>query len=80
MSMSFLDACKEIGTFLLAVLLAPFVLGMWVFGDWWDRRLKDLRNRKKKHRALTALVLFLTAPLFVFWPLAWLGTKFVEDF
>ena len=77
--MSFLDACKEIGVFLLAVILAPFVLGMWVFGEWWEGLLKKILETKKR-RVLNAVLLVLTAPLFIFWPFAWLGTKVVEDF
>ena len=77
--MSFLDACKEIGVFLLAVILAPFVLGMWCFGEWWEGLLKNIL-KTKKHRVLNAVLLVLTAPLFIFWPFAWLGTKVVEDF
>ncbi len=77
--MSFLDALKEIGKFLLAVILAPFVLGMWCFGEWWEGILKKIL-KKKKRRVLNAVLLGITAPLFIFWPLAWLGSKFIEDY
>jgi hypothetical protein len=76
--MSFLDACKEIAKFLLAIILAPFVLGMWTFGEWWSEMVKKRKKRQYRHIRWTLIV--LTAPLFIFYPLAWLGTKFVEDF
>ncbi len=75
--MTFLDAAKEILKFIAAIILAPFVLGMWCFSDWWEKLLK---MKKKERRWYHRVLLVVTAPLFIFWPLSWLGTKVVEDF
>ena len=77
--MPFLNACKEILKFIAAIILAPFVVGMWCFGESWEGLLKNIL-KKKSRRALRIFLLVVTAPLFIFWPFAWLGSKFVEDF
>ncbi|MDP3735613.1 MAG: hypothetical protein Q8R39_04265 [bacterium] len=77
--MTLLSALKEIGKLLLAIFLTPFAVGMWCFCEWWEGLLKKI-IKKKKHRVLNAVLLAVTAPLFIFYPLAWLSGKVVEDF